>query len=325
VTDYGVEIEEHARQFAAGLGVPDFVYRPATTRKGSGDREISDGLLVAGGRGLILQVKSRAPDAASEDTSERAAAWIAKHAAHAVRQANGTRRSLSQDTSRRFVSMRGYERTLPRGDDWPAVVLIDHQNAPAAALADEPNVLYMSMLDWMNIHDRLRSTDAVIEYAHRALASGLRPALGEEFERYRRLAQADAQYAQRPSSLPILPLNRPTAEELFAVRAFDDLVERVADNTNSPWDANSYLPIVELLDRPTNPAARSHRTEDDRHLPLGARRWLTPRLHRARSASGRPHRVHLRRRAKQRTAVRHRRGSDRRDSGLRCASSRASP
>jgi hypothetical protein len=249
VTDYGLQIEEHARQLAAGLGVPDFVYRPATVRKGSGEREISDGLLVAGGRGLILQVKSRAPDAASEDTNERAAAWIAKHAADAVRQANGTRRSLAKHTSRPFVSMRGYERTLPRGDDWPAVVLIDHQNAPPVALTNEPNVLYMSLLDWMNIHDRLRSTDAVIEYAHRALASGLRPALGEEFGRYRRLAQADADFAHRPGSLPILPLDRPTTEELFAVRAFDDLVERVADNTNSPWDASNYLPVVELLDR----------------------------------------------------------------------------
>jgi hypothetical protein len=248
VVEPGLEVEEYARQLAAGLGVPDFVYRPAATRKGSGDREISDGLLVAGERGLILQVKSRAPDVAATDSRERASSWIAKSAAAAVRQAEGSRRSLMAESGLRFVSMRGYERALPRGDDWPAVVLIDHPNAPPIELPDEPNVLYISTRDWMNLHDRLRSTAAVIEYANRALASGLRPPLGQEHQRYIRLAEADAKYAWRPGSLPIIPLERLTEEELLAVAVFDELVEKVADPSNRPWTEDNYLQVVELLD-----------------------------------------------------------------------------
>ena len=241
-------VEEDARQLAAGLGVPDFVYRPATASKGSGNREISDGLLVAGQFGLILQVKSRAAGSAATDTVERARSWATKSAAVAVRQAQGSRRSLAESAVR-FVSMRGYERKLPPGDGWPTVVLIDHPQASSIELPNEPNVLYMTIGDWMNLHDHLRSTASVIEYAHRALDSGLRPPLGQEQQRYRRLAQADANYAARPGTLPILPLERPAQEELYAVALFDELVEKVADPANKPWDEDNYLHIVQLLDR----------------------------------------------------------------------------
>lgn len=144
--------------------------------------------------------------------------------------------------------MRGYERTLPPGADWPAVVLVDHPHAPPIEIRRVPNALCMTMGDWMNLHDRLRSTASVIEYAHRALDSRLHPRLGEEQRRYMRLAQADSEYASRPGSLPIVPLDRPTQEELFAVAVFDDLVERVADPANEPWDEHNYLHVVELLD-----------------------------------------------------------------------------
>jgi hypothetical protein len=224
------------------------VYRPTRASKGSGDREISDGLLVAGELGLILEVKSRSPDVAATDTIERATSWVTKNAAAAVRQAKGSRRALTARSGIRFVSMRGYERVLPQGDGWPIVVLIDHPHAPSIELPNEPNLLYMTMRDWMNLHDRLRSTASVIEYTHRALDSGLRPPLGQEHRRYRRLAEADADYATRPGTLPILPLERPSEEELFAVEFFDELVEKVADPANKPWDENNYLHIVELLD-----------------------------------------------------------------------------
>jgi hypothetical protein len=145
--------------------------------------------------------------------------------------------------------MRGYERTLPLGERWPAVVLIDHSHVPPIALPAAANTLYMTMRAGMSLHDRLRSTASVIGYAHRALDSGLRPRLGEEHLRYKRLAEADAEYASRPGSLPILPLVRPTKDELFAVALFDELVEKVADPANEPWDEHNYLHVVELLDR----------------------------------------------------------------------------
>ncbi len=115
----GARVEEYARRLAAGLGVPDFVYRPAHAPRGSGTREIGDGLVVAGGSGLILQVKSRDPEAAARASPDRAVAWVRKHAQRALEQAYGSRRTLYADSSTRFVSMRGYERTLPPGGNGP--------------------------------------------------------------------------------------------------------------------------------------------------------------------------------------------------------------
>jgi len=42
----GVDAEQRAREIAVLFGVPDFVYRPHLERKGSADREISDGLVT---------------------------------------------------------------------------------------------------------------------------------------------------------------------------------------------------------------------------------------------------------------------------------------
>lgn len=242
----GHEVEEYARRLAAGLGVPDFVYRPTDARKGSGSREVSDGLLVAGNRGLILQVKSREPAIALADTRERARLWVTKNAAKALRQADGTRRALR--SGGRFMSMRGYERSLPSGGDWPAVVLIDHPMAPSIDLESSHNTIWLTMADWLNLHFRLRSTAAVIEYVARALSSRVHVPLGGEQLRYERLAQADAEYASRPGSLPLIPMGSLSDDDALAVAIFDDLVERVADPTNMPWDDELYLPVVELLD-----------------------------------------------------------------------------
>ncbi len=128
------------------------------------------------------------------------------------------------------------------------VVLIDHPNVPAVALPFRTDALYITLDDWESLHDQLRSTAAVIEYVQRALGCGVHPPLGHEFDRYRKLAQVDATYAARPGSLPILPLNRLSTDEALAVAAFDDLVERVADATNQPWDEHDYLHVVEMLD-----------------------------------------------------------------------------
>lgn len=242
----GHEIEEYARRLAAGLGVPDFVYRPANVRKGSGTREVSDGLLVAGGRGLILQVKSRDGGAAVTDTVHRAARWVIKNAGDGKRQADGTRRSLCMGG--RFLSMRGFERFLPPASDWPAVVLIDHPSAPNVELPRHPDTMWLTMADWLDLHFRLRSTAAVIAYVHRALTTDLHPRLADERLRYERLARADADYASRSRALPILSLKPLTDEEILVVALFDDLVERVADPTNTPWDRDQYLYVVELLD-----------------------------------------------------------------------------
>jgi len=58
------------------------VIPPSVERKGPGVREISDGLLVVGRRGIIVQTKSREADARD---STREAAWLDKQIRKAVR------------------------------------------------------------------------------------------------------------------------------------------------------------------------------------------------------------------------------------------------
>jgi hypothetical protein len=53
--EQGAVVENYARRLAGGLGVPDFVYTPTIVTKGSGNREVGDGLLVAGDDGLVVQ------------------------------------------------------------------------------------------------------------------------------------------------------------------------------------------------------------------------------------------------------------------------------
>src|SRR4051812_44601212 len=69
--------------------------------------------------------------------------------------------------------MRGYQRTLPPVDDWPAVVIIEHGSAPDVALEHDARTAFMSLEDWLHLHFRLRSTAAVIDYVERALKSGI--------------------------------------------------------------------------------------------------------------------------------------------------------
>src|SRR5207249_6847080 len=92
--DQGTAAEGYTRWISGNLGVSDFVYVPGTVAKGSGSREVSDGLLVAGERGIIVQVKSRERGAARTDDLAKAERWCRKHAARAARQGLGTRRWL---------------------------------------------------------------------------------------------------------------------------------------------------------------------------------------------------------------------------------------
>ncbi|MDQ2882874.1 MAG: hypothetical protein M3Y48_17285 [Actinomycetota bacterium] len=73
----GPAAERATQDAAATWGLPDFVMSPMVERKGPGVREISDGLIVTGDRGLVVQVKSRdtAPTSA-----EREASWLTKSA-----------------------------------------------------------------------------------------------------------------------------------------------------------------------------------------------------------------------------------------------------
>ncbi|MGW2183810.1 hypothetical protein ACWCXX_38645 [Streptomyces sp. NPDC001732] len=72
--------------------MPDFVFQQeAHAARGSGRRELGDRLLLAGGRGAVVQVKARTIEPKPDDQE---AGWIQKAAAKAMSQARGTVRQL---------------------------------------------------------------------------------------------------------------------------------------------------------------------------------------------------------------------------------------
>lgn len=245
----GQQVEDYARRLAGDLGVGDFVYKPIVIQKGKGSREVSDGLLVVGNEGLILQVKGRDPGAAKLDSPSKAKAWCVKNAAAAVRQVEGTRRSLATGNVA-VRSLRGFDRTLPDASNWASVVIVDHQGDPEVMLPPTPNALYISVNDWRNLHRWLRSTWGVISYVRRAIDSGVEVALGREQDRYSVLAAADLRAPGSLTSFPTLPPYRLEGAEAWDAALFEDLIERLADPQGATgWDAQQYLWIVEELDR----------------------------------------------------------------------------
>lgn len=245
----GLAVEEYARRLAGSLGVPDFVYRPPVVRKGSGTRELGDGLLVAGGLGLIVQVKSRSAEQGHRDGLERAERWCRKHAEIAQGQGLGTRNRLAKGGVT-AVSLRGHAQVLPSAANWPIVVVIDHPLVPSILLGASADTLYLAMRDWLGLHTMIRSTHGLIEYVRRALGSGLTVPLGQESTRYAELARADALWAEEsPTSVPLLPSTPLRGEDLFAAQLYSELVDKVADPTAIGWDSQQYLRIVERLDR----------------------------------------------------------------------------
>ncbi|WP_157841250.1 hypothetical protein [Streptomyces sp. NTK 937] len=187
----GIGAEEAAHAAAAMWGMPDFVFQSAVTRKGSGQRELGDRLLLNGKRGAVVQIKSRTIKPKT-DTEERA--WIQKVTTKAMRQAKGTVRTLRLQPSD-MVNGRG--RTLPvsgEAYEWLAVSLLDHDHIPDETVPTwEPigmPALTLTRRDWDFLFDQLRSTTAVLDYLFR-VASEPPVALGDEPVRYYELAAAD--------------------------------------------------------------------------------------------------------------------------------------
>jgi hypothetical protein len=202
VVSRGSLVEDHARRLAAGMGIPDFVYQPALETRGGSSSEVSDGMLIVGNEGVILQVKSRDLTAGAKDDADRAERWCLKKGEHARRQGLGTRRRLEAgETS--FVSLRGLTRVLPASRGWPIVVILDHPLVPSNRFRWGDGCLFMSMNDWVNLHARIRSTAGVVRYVNRAIEAGVDIPLGHEAERYRALSQADVAWAsfRTPNSL----------------------------------------------------------------------------------------------------------------------------
>src|SRR5665647_3917050 len=92
--NYGDFTEEYTLRAAAAGGQPDFVYRPIDTPKGQAQREIGDCIIWVGMQALVVSVKSRDPDKMGSDTEARAKAWLDKQIDKALRQIEGTVRTL---------------------------------------------------------------------------------------------------------------------------------------------------------------------------------------------------------------------------------------
>ena len=187
----GIAAESAAQDAAATWGLPDFVMRPHVERTGSGVREVSDGLLLVGDRGLIVQVKSRDADSG---TPIREASWLTKKITEAARQADGTARRLSSKTTE-MVNGRGRSITVNGSHvGWTGVVIIDHPSPPDNYRIENPvsriPIVVLLRRDWEFLFNQLRSTRAVIGYFERV--EGSAPVLGGEPERYYELAAADA-------------------------------------------------------------------------------------------------------------------------------------
>jgi hypothetical protein len=231
------------------MGVPDFVYLPKRVSKGAAQRELSDGLLVAGDRACILQVKSRAYDEGWSEDAAAAERWVMKHSEKARNQGLGTRRHLASNSAE-FTSLRGYERHLQLPPSTPIVVILDHPRQPEIKLPVHDDTVFISLSDWLGLQFMIRSTAGVIDYVSRVLEAKVTLPLGRESERYAVFAGADDEWAgQSPTAVPQLPPRVLSDEEAFRAAFYDDLIDRVADSRSRRWDPQEYLHIVEHLDR----------------------------------------------------------------------------
>jgi hypothetical protein len=220
----GEAAEEATRDAASLWGLPDFVYRPALLALGSGSREIGDGTLIVGDRGVVIQVKARDREPADE-TRERI--WLTKQIASGLRQAHGTIRSLRRVP---VAMTNGRGRTLTvdgREVRWSAVVVVEHPGIPEGitpSVEQQPNPsLVLLRRDWEFLFEQLKSTNAVAQYVERVAGDSVE--LGQEVLRYFQLAQADEATppgvidprilgpSGRQFSAPLLPMRAAATED----------------------------------------------------------------------------------------------------------------
>lgn len=255
----GTGTELAALGAAARWGLPDFVYRPVTIPKGSGFREIGDGTLVSGHRGITLQVKAR--DGAT-DNAAREASWLQKKAGEGLRQAHGTIRMLTKHALM-LTNFRDRAVPLP-GDEieWAPVIILDHPSPPSGVTPKrEPDLkgLILTRRDWEFLWDQLRSVTAVIEYAHR-VADDDRIELATEVARYFDLADRDERATPTPMepwmvevgatqiSGPTLPRDPANATDVVGHSVFRRILSDIAA-TEFGGDELTRLDVLSVIDQ----------------------------------------------------------------------------
>lgn len=256
----GPGTELAALDAAAEWGLPDFVFPAKTVDKGSGRRELGDGTILSGRRGISIQVKAR--DGAT-DSVIRESNWLRKKAGEGLRQAHGTIRQKLLDRTLTMTNLRGREIHTPsEGVEWVPVVILDHPGPPHDVIPDrerDKSGLILLRRDWEFLWNQLRSASAIVEYAHR-VADDERVALGSEANRYFDLADKDerAEPTQLPGWLvdagaapttgPTLPRDPVATTDTFGHGVFDRILDDIAatDFTGDEW---TRLEILALIDR----------------------------------------------------------------------------
>lgn len=255
----GTGTEVAALHAAGRWGLPDFVFCPLTIPKGSGVREIGDGSLISGSRGITLQVKAR--DGATVNL-EREASWLQKKAGEGLRQAYGTIRMLAKHDLT-LTNLRDRDVPIPGDEiDWAPVVILDHPNPPAGVTPErEPQLkgLILTRRDWEFLWDQLRSVAAVIEYAHR-VADDDRIKLGTEVTRYYDLADRDEHATPTPMepwmaavgadqiSGPTLPRDPANTADTVGHSVFRQILSDIAA-TDFGGDELTRLEVLSLIDQ----------------------------------------------------------------------------
>ncbi|WP_170176228.1 hypothetical protein [Lentzea flaviverrucosa] len=180
---HGAAAELAIQDAAATWGLPDFVMSPMVERKGREVREISDGVIITGTRGLIIQVKVPRHPTRRHRQGDQLAEQEDCRRPQAV---EGPARRLSSKT-KTMTNGRGRQVTIDGPTIiWTGVVIIDHPSPPAgmphADLSGRVPTVALLRQDWEFLFDQLRSSHAVITYLARV--AGTSGALGEEPWRY---------------------------------------------------------------------------------------------------------------------------------------------
>lgn len=255
----GLAAEVAVQAAAATWGLPDFVMLPSVERKGRGVREISDGLLVVGKRGVVVQIKAREGE---PGTREKESSWVLKQLAAASKQIHGTIRRLKMQS----VQMTNGRGRTVRIDSpavaWVGVTIIEHPDPPAEVPVTRESgvtpVIALLRRDWEFLFDQLRSTHAVVAYLHRV--GGSAAVLGDEPERYYELAAADAaavpgpvdpaweRRGGRPYSVPLLPAAPAGSDDDEAHTMVRIMLEDVANSLTGPDEWEPWQTVLASLD-----------------------------------------------------------------------------